>query len=321
MSTTSRTRATQVGALAFIAVALLCAGFAAFLVNRMISAKGYTGDRVRPVVVAKHSLPAAQPITPQDVHVVSWPEKSIPPGVVADVKTLFADSKLLIPTTAILQGEPIVPSRLANAGQGTGLAALVREGYRGVAVKVDEAVGRARLVYPGAYVDVLATLRDPQGRGPSTRIAVSDVKVLAVEAETDVATQPSNEERAGLGEQANKSNRTGTVVTLEVTPEDAEVLSLAAREGRIDLALRNGSDRKPVETRGAIPLMFSAFAPDVAIEGITPGDGTTPAPSGAGRSVPMKEGRIQLRAVDSRRERRENADRPNDQGIETYRAR
>ena len=61
MSNSSRTRATQVGALAFIAVALMCAAFAAFLVNRMISAKGYTGDRVRPVVVARHALQAAQP--------------------------------------------------------------------------------------------------------------------------------------------------------------------------------------------------------------------------------------------------------------------
>src|SRR6185436_7579255 len=110
----------------------------------------------------------------------------------------------------------------------------------------------------------------------------------------------------GLGEAATKSSQSGTVVTLEVTPEDAEILSLAAREGRVDLALRNGSDRKPVETKGAIPLMFSAFAPDVAIEG-APMDGSTPAvPSTSGRSVPMKGGRIELRAVDSRRERRDN---------------
>lgn len=317
MSNSSRTRATQVGALAFIAVALMCAAFAAFLVNRMISAKGYTGDRVRPVVVARHALQAAQPITPEDVQIVMWPEKSVPPGVVADVKTLFADAKLLIPTTAILQGEPIVPSRLASSAQGTGLAALVREGYRGVAVMVDDAVGRSHLVYPGAYVDVLATVRDAQGRGPSTRIAVSDVKVLAVENETDVATRRSVREQ-GLGEAANKPSQSGTVVTLEVTPEDAEILSLAAREGRVDLALRNGSDRKPVETKGAIPLMFSAFAPDVAIEGT---EGVTIEPSGPGRSVPMKGGRVELNAVDSRRPHKDNGDKPNGSAIETYRAR
>jgi pilus assembly protein CpaB len=309
MSTSPRTRATQVGGLAFVAVALLCAAFAAFLVNRMITAKGYTGDRVRPVVVAKTALPAAKPITPNDVHVVNWPEKSIPPGVVSTAKALFGDNKLLIPTTAILEGEPIVPSRLATQAQGTGLAAVVREGYRAVAVKTDDAVGRAKLVYPGAYVDVIATIRDQAGRGPSSRIAVSDVKVLAVEAETDVATRPRQTAEGGPdgpGATNTRSPLTGTVVTLEVTPEDAEVLALVARSGTVDLALRNGSDRKPVETRGAIPLMFSAFAPDVAVE-------AGEAAPGAGASGPR------LRAVDSRRDRRDNPDRGPE--IETYRAR
>src|SRR5688572_8293232 len=259
MSTSPRTRATQVGGLAFIAVALLCAAFAAFLVNRMITAKGYTGDRVRPVVVAKRALQAAQPITPDDVHVVNWPEKSMPGGTVSSVKALFADNQILIPTTAILEGEPIVPSRLASSTQGTGLAALVREGYRAVAVRADESVGRARLVYPGAFVDVIATVRDTEGRGSSSRIAVSDVKVLAVEAETDVATRAARARQAQeQGQQAASQNLGSTVVTLEVSPEDAEVLAVISRTGTIDLALRNGSDRKPVDTRGAIPMMFSA---------------------------------------------------------------
>ena len=310
MSTSPRTRATQVGGLAFIAIALLCAAFAAFLVNRMITAKGYTGDRVRPVVVAKRALQAAQPITPDDVHVVNWPEKSMPGGTVSSVKALFADNQILIPTTAILEGEPIVPSRLASSTQGTGLAALVREGYRAVAVRVDDSVGRAKLVYPGAFVDVIATIRDTEGRGSSSRIAVPDVKVLAVEAETDVATRAARARQAQEqgNNQASSTNLGSTVVTLEVSPEDAEVLAVISRTGQVDLALRNGSDRKPVETRGAIPLMFSAWAPDVAVE---PGDAE-------GGQAPGKQG-IKLRAVDSRRESRDNPERASE--IETYRAR
>ncbi len=315
MSTSPRTRATQVGGLAFVAVALLCAAFAAFLVNRMITAKGYTGDRVRPVVVAKTSLPAAKPITPADVQVVNWPEKSIPPGTVATPKLLFGDNKLLVPTTAILEGEPIVPSRLATQSQGIGLAAVVREGYRAVAVKTDDSVGRSKLVYPGAYVDVIATIRDQAGRGPSSRIAVADVKVLGVEAETDVATRTRPVEgQDGPNATNTRSPLTGTVVTIECTPEDAEVLALVARTGTVDLALRNGSDRKPVETRGAIPLMFSAFAPDVPVEANETREGQAPPPPSSSRSRG-----IELRAVDSRRDRRENPERGPE--IETYRAR
>src|SRR5262249_6771979 len=188
MSTTPRTRATQMGAIAFFAVGLLCAGFAAYLVKNMISARGYTGDRVRPVVVAKHALPAAQPITPDDVDIMNWPEKHVPEGVVSDPKLLFAGGKPLIPTTGILEGEPIVPSRLANQQQGTYLAALVRDGYRAVAVKVDDSVARSGLVYPGAHVDVVATV-NVENHGWISRVGVQNVRVLAVESDTDVATR------------------------------------------------------------------------------------------------------------------------------------
>ncbi len=318
MSTTPRTRAIQMGAVAFFAVGLVCAALIAFLVKSMISARGYTGDRVRPVVVAKHALPAAVAITPDDVDVMSWPEKHVPEGVVADPKQLFAAGKPLIPTTAILVGEPIVPARLASQQQGTGLAALVRDGYRAVAVKVDDSVGRAGLVYPGAIVDVLATMRD-QDHGPSTRIAVSGARVLAVEAETDVATRRPR--RAEDANDMSKSSFYGTVVTLEVTPDDAEIVSLAAREGKVDLALRNGTDKKPVETKGAIPLYFSAFAPDVAPAGAaTEAKGALPAqalPGLADKKGSRSGRRIDLRAVDSGHGSRDNPAKE----IETYHAR
>jgi pilus assembly protein CpaB len=272
MTTSARSRATQLGAIGFAAVALGCAALAAYLLARMMDAKGYSKDKVRPVVVAKRALPAAQPFAEEDLTIVQWPESSVPPGAVSDPKALFAGNKTPVPTSAILQGEPVLPARLAGARQGTALAALVRDGYRAVAVKADDSVGRSGLVYPGAFVDVLATVKDPNGRGPSTRIAVSDVRVLAVELETDVATRrPKPIDANGtMGEVSQKNVYQGTVVTLEVTPEDAEVVSLVAREGKVDLALRNGADRAKVETKGAIPLMFSAFAP-------APEDGEAPA--------------------------------------------
>ena len=224
----------QYAFMAFLAVALLCGSFAAFLASRLIAAKGYSGERVRPVVVAKVALSAAQPITVELLDVVNWPESSVPPGAASTIKELFPDDKPRVTTTGILPGEAVVPARLASTSQGVGLAAVVEPGKRGVAVKVDDAVRRSGLVYPGAHVDVISTMRDPEGRTVSTRTAVSNVKVLAVEAETDVATRHTKgNERDGSAD---------TIVTLEVRPDEAEVLSLAAREGKVDLALRNGTD-------------------------------------------------------------------------------
>lgn len=316
MSTSPRTRATQLGAIGFAAVALGCAAFAAFLVSRLISARGYTGDRVRPVVVAKRPLPAAQPIQPDDIDVMSWPEKHVPAGALSDAKELFAAGKPLIPTTAILEGEAIVPSRLADPRKGTALAALVRDGYRAVVVKVDDSVGRAGLVYPGALVDVVGTFRNQDHLAVST-IAVSGVRVLAVEDETDVATRRPR--REGEPNDLSKNTFYGTVVTLEVAPDEAEIVSLIAREGKVDLALRNGSDDKPVAVRDLVPL--PSQMPDDQ-QGQRPGagpptNGLPPASSRNASASRQGQGRhLELRAVDSARER--NADKSE---IETYHAR
>ncbi|MBI4508443.1 MAG: Flp pilus assembly protein CpaB [Deltaproteobacteria bacterium] len=254
-------RGAKLGALGFAAVALACAAIAAFVAGRLLQAGGYTGERVRPVVVAARPLPAAQPLTKTDLKVASWPEAWVPSGAVSRIEDLFVGDKPPVPTAGILEGEPVLPARLATASQGTAMAALVEPGKRAVAVKVDEAVKRAGLVYPGANVDVMATIRDPEGRGPSTKIAVENVRVLSVELETDVATRRPKREDGPTSDGVQ-----GTVVTLQVNPREAEIVSLAAREGSVDLALRNGSDHSPAGTRGATPFAFTAYSPsDAAI--------------------------------------------------------
>jgi pilus assembly protein CpaB len=318
MSTSPRTRATQLGAVGFAAVALACAALAAVLVSRLVSARGYTGDRVRPVVVARRALPAARPLVPEDVDVVSWPEKHVPEGVIGDPAQLFAGGKPVIPSTAILEGEPIVPARLANPQRGTALAALVRDGRRAIAVKVDDTVGRAGLVYPGALVDVVGTFRNQDHVAVAT-VAVSGVRVLAVEDETDVATRrPRSAAEPG---DLSRNSFYGTVVTLEVAPEEAEIVSLIAREGKVDLALRNGADDKPVALKELVPLP-SATPDDPESPDVRPQAGILPAsvhatPNGRPAGARTKA-RIELRAVDSGRERQGNPDKPE---IETYHAR
>src|SRR5215471_10567989 len=121
MSQSPGARAAHLGALGFAALALGCAALAAFLVARLVGARGYTGDRVRPVVVARHALPAARPIQLADVDVVSWPEAHVPEGAVADPAAIFAGGKPVIAATAILEGEPVVRARLADPEKGTAL--------------------------------------------------------------------------------------------------------------------------------------------------------------------------------------------------------
>jgi pilus assembly protein CpaB len=320
--------AAKAGALGFAAVALACAALAAYLVGHLLTQKGYASEPTRPVVVAKRALAPAEPLTPDALEVVKWPQSAVPDGAIATVEELFAGGKAPVPSAAILKGEPIVPARLATQAQGTGIAALLRPGYRAVAVKIDDAVGRAGLVYPGAHVDVMATIRDPEGRGPSTRIAVQDARVLAVESETDVALRKP---RKADGPADRPAGLDGTVVTLEVLPGEAEIVSLAVREGQVDLALRNGGDDRPADTRGATPLGFSAFAPPPAGAASAPvAQLTTPAAEAAAAASTKRPSsssgghrHIEIRASDVPDGPSGGATAPTatvSGGIETYRA-
>jgi pilus assembly protein CpaB len=251
--------ASRFGALGFLAFALGCAAVAAFAIGNLMKGS-YSGVRVAPVVVAKAELRAGQPVSAAQLEVRDWPEDTVPAGSFATVDELLAASKGATPTVGILPGEPVVSGRLSSSKTGTGVASLLQPNMRALAVSVDDAAGYTGLLYPGAYVDVVATMRDPMGRGPSARIAVQHARVLSVGMDTDVATRRVARSQDGLDATADR----GTFVTLEVAPADAEILAVARAEGRIDLVLRNATDDAIVETTGARPDKFSAFdAPSV----------------------------------------------------------
>jgi pilus assembly protein CpaB len=293
--------AAKFGAIGFMAVALGCAALAAFLVSDLMRSK-YTGSKVVPVVVAANELKAGSPVLAEDLMVKDWPEEAVPPGSYATIEDLLKANEGTTPTVGILPGEPVVSSRLSNNTSGTGVASLIRQGMRAVSLQVEDSVGFTGLVYPGAYVDVIATIRDPMGRGPSSRIAVQNARVLSLGMDADVATRRIRKQKAdrltGTPEQG------ATYVTLEVTPDEAEILSIARNEGTLDLALRNAKDDQLVDTSGAIPSKFSAFAPDVIAENMPQAiepdqdQGKTKRKKKRGVRVKRKNRRIQIVASD-----------------------
>jgi pilus assembly protein CpaB len=149
--------------------------------------------------------------------------------------------------SAIYQGEPIVESRLAPAGSGGGLAATIPQGMRAAAVHVDEVVGVAGFVTPGMRVDVLVSGIPPNApptQGTITKTILQNIEVLS--AGTDI-----QKDAAGKPQQVQ-------VVNLLVTPEQAETLSLASGQLKIQLVLRNPLDTKVAPVAGT--AMASLFA-------------------------------------------------------------
>ena len=140
-------------------------------------------------------------------------------------------------TSMLYAGEPVYDARLAPVGSGGGLAATIPEGMRACAVKVNDVVGVAGFVLPGMRVDVLISGNPPGGasaEGPKVRTLLQNIAVLSAGANI----QKDNE---GKPVQVQ-------VVNLLVTPKQAELLSLASNETRIQLVLRN-----PLDTELATP--------------------------------------------------------------------
>lgn len=150
----------------------------------------------------------------------------------------------------IYQGEPIVDSRLAPAGSGGGLAATIPDGMRACAVKVDEVVGVAGFVTPGMRVDVLASGTPPgtDQQGTQSRTILQNIEVLS--AGTDI-----QKDAEGKPQQVQ-------VVNLLVTPEQAQTLTLASNQLKIQLVLRNPLDTKVVQVpTTAMGGLFANQAP------------------------------------------------------------
>jgi pilus assembly protein CpaB len=228
-----------------LVVAVAVAAGASFLVYRAMSTlagRQRTVDTVATVVAAR-SVPVGTLLTKDDVKTVAWPAGSTVPNSFRKVDEVVGRGAV----APIAENEPLTAGKLAASGVGGGLPPTIPEGMRAISVKTNDVVGVAGFVVPGTRVDVVVTVRGSQDEGRS-RVVVSNVQVLAA------GTRFDQEKARADGKPIPTS-----VVTLLVTPEDAERIALATSEGQITLTLRNPLDVAPTETKGV--AMNSLFAP------------------------------------------------------------
>jgi pilus assembly protein CpaB len=198
-----------------------------------------------PICVAAIDLTWGTKISKDNLKAAKFLKESLPSGYFSDLASL--EGRVLI--SPVKQNEPILESRLAPTNVTTGgVAAIVKEGKRAIAVKGDKVIGLSGLIQPGNRVDVLVTLKIPgsKTRKEVTKIVLQDILVLA--AGTQI-------EKNDKGEASPVD-----VYTLEVDPAEGETLSLSAAQGKLQFALRNVIDTKTVFTKGAtISNTLSSF--------------------------------------------------------------
>ena len=191
------------------------------------------------VVVATRPLGVGWMIKPADVKLMKVPSDGYPKGAFAKVEDVL-DRPVI---SNVLLDEPILEGRLAAKGSGLGLAPTIPVGMRAVTVRVNDVAGVAGFVLPGMKVDVLVTGHPPNGDGTMTTTCLQNMLVLS-------AGQTMTPDSRGQTIQA-------PTVTLLVDPEQAETLTLANSEGRIQLVLRNSSDYE-LNSRGRTETLGSA---------------------------------------------------------------
>lgn len=218
-----------------LATAFVVAALCSYLVYRVVGARLMAAAQhtTTDVVVTKNDVKLGTILKNTDLTTTQW--IGLPPkGAILKVQDAVGRGVI----SDLYAGEPILDSRLAAPGAGGGLAATIRPGMRACAVRVNDVVGVAGFVTPGMRVDVLISGNPPgtsnNTTGTLVRTILQNIEVLS--AGTDIEKN------------AEGKPQPVQVVNLLVTPDEAEVLSLAGNETRIQLVLRN-----PLDTQLATP--------------------------------------------------------------------
>jgi pilus assembly protein CpaB len=240
------------------AIASLCSLLVYRLIaNRMTAGRPAVTTRV---VAAKADIKLGTLLSADNLSTIEI-SGTAPKGTILDKdKSSIIGRGVISP---IYAGEPIIEDRLAG-GKNGGLAASIPLGMRAVAVKVDEVVNVSGFVTPGMRVDVLISGNPPDQQNASqgaqaqaqARTLLQNIQVLSAGTDYQKDTE-------GKPKQVQ-------VVNLLVTPEQAELVSLATNQQvRIQLVLRNPLDTKTDAVAGtAMSNLFAGAgaAPSVVAE-------------------------------------------------------
>ena len=186
------------------------------------------------VVVASMDIPYGTKISARHLNTISLPKAAVPGDAVLDPESIEGQ----VSSTDVVSGEMLMKSRLSEHGSGSTLAALINDNMRAITVRVDDVVGVAGFLLPGNYVDIIAVKLDRNSKIAKTDTVLKKIRVLAVDQKARTDDSEPVVVRA---------------VTLEMMPQESEVLAKSMAEGTIQLTLRNPNEEEVVVVAEAEP--------------------------------------------------------------------
>jgi pilus assembly protein CpaB len=209
--------------------AVILGGVAAFLARSWLQSHSThpTAQNTVQILVANDTLGFGAPIGAKDVRQVDWPAQSSPDGAFANFAELTKNGRR-ITLSPFVRDEPIIASKVSAPDQRASLSTVIEKGKRAVTVAVDDVRGVAGFIFPGDFVDVALTRTD-NSAGPQSfsEVILQRVKVLAID------------QMAG---QRQEHPTVAKAVTVEVDPEQALRILLAANVGKLSLILRQPTE-------------------------------------------------------------------------------
>lgn len=224
--------------LVFAFFALALSGLVTYYAYRMLSNRlSPPSEETVAIVVAAEKLTLGNRLTDAQLRVANWPKANLPEGHFSDPTAIVGRGVIV----AMSPNEPVLDSKLASKEAGAGLGSTIPEGMRAVAVRVNDVINVAGFVIPGTHVDVMIIGQPGPNALTTSKIFLENVQILSA---------GQNVER-----DANGKPQSSQVVTMLVTPEDAQKLALAG-DGRIQLALRNPIDLAVENPKGVQTAML-----------------------------------------------------------------
>lgn len=226
-------------AIAF-ALALVVSGLCTMSLGRRMSASAKQTKPTKQYVVPTRPLNANEVVKADSLTLAAWPSDVDVPGAFTKPADIVGRTVLY----PVDKGQPITDKLLSAPGAGTGLAGKIPDGMRAIALRTDEVIGVAGFLVPGSRLDVLCTYRSDKSPEPITVTILQNAEVLAAGHQT----QPDPDGKPD----------SATVVTLLLTPTDAEKVVLASTQGTLHFVMRSGSDEKVAENP---PALLSSLGP------------------------------------------------------------
>lgn len=197
-----------------------------------------------PIVIAARDIPARVIITPDMLTKTQRPTAEIEPQAIADPRTIKGDVAL----ASIPAGATITAAKVGQPAD-VGLTVRLKPGMRAVSIPVDRVKSVSNLVQPGDRVDVLASVMRGAGIPPKTFTIIRGALVLAINSQLEQA-----------GPTPAPDSGAAATVTLGVTPQQADLLTVADLNTTLRLALR--SPQEPVRSLPAEALEFADLGTD-----------------------------------------------------------